>query len=92
MIPAVVTVCKNLNYTVEEVLDHTPRWINAMLKEIGRQDFEQALDSMALAGASQKDINKRRMEFDNIMTEKTNEFKDNILNLEALGGTIEKVK
>ena len=32
-------VARSLNYTIEGVLDHNIDWLNAMLKEIGRQEM-----------------------------------------------------
>ena len=82
-----------MNYSVEEVLNHNIKWVNAMLIEIARQDMENTLNQMGMMGADVNDITQARLNFEKKIQEKQEDktiFKDDIRILEALGGTIEK--
>lgn len=52
-----------LDYTIEEVLEHTPLWITEIYKELSIQEMEEKLFQMSLHGVSKQEVQKIRENF-----------------------------
>jgi len=65
-----------LGYTIEEILDHDVDWINAVLKEIERQDLDDTTFRMALHGVSKENIDKFRNECEGKSKSDSDKLKD----------------
>jgi len=88
-----VIVAHYLNYTIEDVLDHTPKWINAMTEIVNKIEFEKNLTQLSMHGVSKEDIERLRQKFEmNYMTdkEKENIAKNELNMLRRLGGHVGK--
>ena len=82
-----------MNYTIEEILEHTPSWVNAMFIEILRQEMEQSLTMAAMFGMKQTDIINIRRNFEqNFEKQIKPNLQDDIRTIERTGGTIIKIK
>jgi len=54
-----------LNYTVEQVLDHTIDWVNKMIEIIAREEFERNIFELSLHGVDKNAIENMRTKFNN---------------------------
>lgn len=52
-----------MNYTIEEVLDHDIIWINHMVKELTKLEFEDMIFQMSLHGTPQERLDHLQNEF-----------------------------
>lgn len=73
-------------YTVESLLDKPLTWINAVYKEIMREDFEEIIFQASIHGVDQAEIKsmKQRFEFE-IEGKKHSEHIPSIAELQNMG-------
>lgn len=64
LIETCVYIASHLNYSIEDILDHDIDWINAMINEISRQEFEKNIFELRLHGVKESDIEKIQHAYD----------------------------
>lgn len=59
-----------MNYTIEEVLDHTIDWVNKMIQIIAKEEFNRNIFELSLHGVPKEETDKMKSKFDGQFTDK----------------------